>query len=319
MHMRAIVVASLLLSSCYKDKPRTEGPPPGNGAPPAAARIDYSATIADPLGFLPLDSELVIGVDVDQLKKSMFWPPVAAKISQAGGSSFTSFKAICGFDPMQTVRAMSLGIKNIGQKTPDGVLVVHGLDRAALMACMEKGAKSGGKIAIENGIVVITSDDGSAVAFAFVDASTVVGVIGATASAGQLKAVLAAGSPLRGSAAFGELVGKTNLEASGWMVMNGNASVFDQMAGAVGSRPKAAFGSVSVISGVSMDLHLRLDTAAQAQQLSTMANNQAGMARAMFTRLDITTDAADVVVQLAMTDQQLSNLLQMAGVSLAAP
>ncbi len=318
MHLRAFALASLLLASCYKDKPRTEGPP-GNGAPPVAARVDYSATIADPLGFLPLDSELVLGVDVDQVKKSMFWPPLAAKITQAGGSSFTTFKAICGFDPMQTVRAMSLGIKNIGQKTPDGVMVVHGLDRAALMGCMEKGAKQGGKITIENGIVTVTSDDNSAVAFAFVDASTVVGVIGPTASAGQLKAVLASGVPLRGSPAFADLLAKTNLEASGWMVMNGNSSVFDQMASAVGSRPKAAFGSVSVLSGVAMDLHLRLDSAAQAQQLSTMANNQAGMARSMFTKLDITTDAADVVVQLAMTDQQVSQILQLAGVSLAAP
>lgn len=318
MHTRVLLAASLLLASCHDDKSRSTNPPT-NGVPPAAARVDYSATIADPLGFLPLDSELVLGVDVDQVRKSMFWPPVAAKISQAGGSSFTTFKQACGFDPMQTVHGMSLGIKNVGQKTPDGVMVVRGLDRPALMGCMEKGVQAGGKIAIDKGIVTITSDDGSAVAFAFVDASTVVGVIGPTASGAQLKAVLASGSPLRGSPAFADLVAKTNLEASGWMVMNGNSSIFDQMAGAVGSRPKAAFGSVSVLSGVTMDMHLRLDTPAQAQQLSSMANNQAGMARSMFTKLDITTDAADVVVALAMTDQQLTNILQMAGVSLATP
>jgi len=318
MNSRALVVASLLLTSCYKDKPRTEVPP-SNGVPPATARVDYSATIADPLGFLPVDSELVLGVDVDQVKKSMFWPPLAARISQAGGPALTTFQQVCGFDPMQTIRAMSLGIKNLGQKTPDGVLVVHGVDRGALMACMEKGAQSGGKTQIENGLVTVRSDDGSTVAFAFVDASTIVGVVGPSASAAQLKAVLAAGSPLRSSPAFAELVAKTNLEASGWMVMNGSSSVFDQMAQAVGSRPKAAFGSVSVLSGVAMDLHLRLDTPAQAQQLSTMANQQAGMARSMFTRLDITTENADVVVALAMTDQQLTSILQMAGVSLATP
>ena len=319
MNPRAFVVASLLLAACYKDKPRTEGPP-SNGGAQVAARVDYSATIADPLGFLPVDSEVVIGVDVDQVKKSMFWPPVAARISQAGGSAFTNFKQVCGFDPMETVRAMSLGMKNIGKPTPpEGVLVVHGIDRSALMTCMDKGMKAGGKVQIENDIVTVRSDDGSAVAFAFVDASTVVGVIGPSASSAQLKAVLAAGAPLRSSPAFADLVAKTNLEASGWIVMNGNASVFDQMAQAVGSRPKAAFGSVSVLSGVVMDLHLRLDSPAQAQQLSTMANGQAGMARAMFTKLDITTENADVVVALSMTDQQLTNILQMAGVSLAAP
>lgn len=336
MAQRALLVGLLMVASCYKGGSSGgsgTAPPPANNNPAAIRGVDYSATIADPLGFLPVDSEIVLGLDVDQLRKSTFWPPIAAKLSTAGGSELDTFKQICNVDPMASVHSITLGIKNVKQTTPDGVMVVSGLDRAALMACMEKAAKTAdSRTSIQNGIVVITgakstggtglgatAANDSTVAFAFVDASTVVGVIGPTASRTQLQAVLAAGTPLRSSPAFNALIKLTNLEASLWTMMNGNSSVFDQAAGMLGSRPKAAFGSVNVTSGVAMDMRLRLEDAARATQLQQMISGQVGMARAMFTKLDVTTDDADLVISVSMTDAQITQILQLAGVSLNGP
>jgi hypothetical protein len=333
MVKRALLVGSLLLTtSCYKDKgsSTTAPPPPSNTVAQPRVTVDYSRTIADPLGFLPIDSEIVLGLDVEQLRKSPFWVPAAAKLSTAGGNDLAAFKMACGTDPMATVRSITMGIKNLSA-TPDGVMVVSGLDRAALMACMEKAPKT--TTTIQNGIVVITSTSApgagglgapaggaqSTVAFAFVDASTVVGVMGPSASREHLRAVLAAGAPLRSSPAFTEIVKHTDLAASGWMMLNGSSKVFDQAAGALGTRPKAAFGSINVTNGVSMDMRLRLEDAAHATQLAPMIGGQVGMARAMFTKLDITTDDVDLVMSLAMTDAQLTQLLQLAGVTLNGP
>ncbi|MBA3463951.1 MAG: hypothetical protein H0T46_28600 [Deltaproteobacteria bacterium] len=335
MAQRALLLGILFAASCYKDGGSGGGttPPPANNNPAAVRGVDYSATIADPLGFLPVDSEIVLGLDVDQLRKSTFWPPIAAKLSSAGGSGLDTFKQVCNVDPMTSVRSVTLGVKNVKQSTPDGVMVVSGLDRVALMACMEKATKTAdSRTSIQNGIVVIagakstggtglgaTAAGDGTVAFAFVDASTLVGVIGPTASRTQLQTVLAAGTPLRSSPAFSALIKLTNLEASLWTMMNGNSSVFDQAAGMLGSRPKAAFGSVNVTAGMSLDMRLRLDDAGRATQLQQMINGQVGMARAMFTKLDVTTDGADLVVSASMTDAQITQVLQLAGVSLNGP
>jgi len=334
MAQRALLVGSLLLATaCYKggsSSTTTTTPPPAN-ALAVKAGVDYSKTIADPLGFLPIDSEIVLGLDVDQLRKSSFWVPASAKLAAAGGGELAAFKTACGVDPMTTVHSITMGIRNI-DATPDGVMVIAGLDRGALMSCMAKAPKN--TTTIQDGIVVITgSKPGSGtgglggagggteqtVAFAFVDASTVVGVMGPSASREHLQAVLAAGSPLRGSQAFNDILKHTDLEASLWMMLNGNSKVFDQAAGALGSRPKAAFGSMNVTSGVSLDMRLRLQDAAHATQIQQMINGQLGMARAMFTKLDVTTDDVDLVISLAMTDAQITQILQLAGVSLNGP
>ena len=320
MVKRALLVGMLLLASCFKGGGgATTAPPPKNTA--VAKGPDFSATIADPVGFLPMDSEIVLGLDVDQVRRSPLWPQLEARVTTAGGAGLTAFKAICGFDPMTTVHGIMMGIKNLKQQTPDGVIVVRGLDRPRLMGCMTKAQQNPDhSVVIEDGIVVIAGkSDPTTVAFAFVDASTVVGVIGPTASKGQLKSVLTSGAPLRSSPAFGSLLDLTDLRASLWGVLNGASSVFDQASGMIGMRPKAVFGSVTLANGLGMKMHLRLETATQASQIQTMIGGQIGMARAMFDKLDVTTEDADLVIALAMTDAQLSSMMQLLGAQLGGP
>jgi len=67
MRHRSLLAGMLVLGACFSSK--GSGTAPGS-TPPATAATDYTATIADPLGFLPLESELVLGVDGDQIRKS---------------------------------------------------------------------------------------------------------------------------------------------------------------------------------------------------------------------------------------------------------
>lgn len=314
MIQRALLVGSLLLGACSSTPGQTT--PPGNTAPPKAP--DYTATIADPLGFLPLDAELVLGLDVDTLRNSPLWPPLASRITSAAGPQLAAFQQMCGFDPMATVHRMRVGLKNLKAEKPEGVIVITGLDRPQLMGCLTKA--SNGSALIEGDFVTFdAAKTGTQAAFAFVDASTIVVSLGPTANKDQLKSVLASGAPLRTSPAFTELLAKTDVEASLWGMMNNNSSIFDQLAAGIGTKPKAMFGSVKLGGGMTMNMHVRLDTPAAATQLATMANNQVGMARGFVTKLDITTEASDVVIAVGMDDQQLNALLAMIAPQLGNP
>ncbi len=314
MIQRALLVGSLILGAC-SSTPSGSTTPPGNTAPAKAP--DYAATIADPLGFLPADAEIVMGLDVDSVRTSALWPHLSAKITASAGSQLAAFQQQCGFDPMSTVHRIRLGIKNLKADKPEGVLVISGLDRPQLMGCLVKG----GTALIEGDFVTFEAakNNGTQAAMAFVDASTVVVSLGPTANKAQVKTVLASGAPLRSSAAFTALFGKTDVEASLWGVMNSNSSMFDQLAAGIGTRPQAVFGSVRLNPGMTVNMHMRLDTPAAATQLAGMANSQLGMARGFVTKLDVTTEASDVVVAVAMDDQQLNALIMMVAGQLGNP
>ena len=49
------------------------------------------------------------------------------------------FKADCGFDPIESIKSIAIGMKNIGGGgEPDGAVVIHGPDKAKVMACVDK-------------------------------------------------------------------------------------------------------------------------------------------------------------------------------------
>lgn len=309
MSYRPILVGVFLLAACFKSG-SGGGSTPSNKTGPAG--VDYSATIADPIGFLPIDSEVVLSLDAEQLRRSAVWPMLETKLLAAAGNDLMMFKTVCGFDPVTSISGITIGIKNLKQETPDGVLVVTGLDRTRLTACMDKARQSGDKAVTvaADGTVTIAAEgaNDSPVVFGFVDASTVVAMIGPATSTPAFKAVLKAGSPLRTSAAFGELIGRVNLEAALWTVINGNSSVFEQAA-SLGMKPKAIVGSVLLANGLDATVRIRLATPQEAQQVTTMAQGQLGMATNFFEKLEVTADGSDVAVVGVMTDAQLQSML----------
>jgi len=322
MRHRLLLAGVLLVTACFKSGGSGGG---GGETPSNQARgtgADYSATIADPLGFLPIDSEVVVSLDAEQLRRSPVWSVIEPKLLVAAGSDLQMFKTVCGIDPVTSIHGITIGIKNLKQETPDGVLVVTGLDRARMTACMDKARKQGDQAVqvAKDGTVTIAAESktDSPVVFAFVDASTVVAMIGPATSSAAFAKVLASGTPLRKSPAFGELIARVDLEAALWTVLNGNSSVFEQVA-ALGMKPKALLGSVHLATGLDAAMRIRLGTPAEAQQITTMAQGQLGMAAGFFDKLEVTADGSDVAIVAVMTDAQLQNMLSLMTGMLGGP
>ncbi|MDB4960335.1 MAG: hypothetical protein JWP01_334 [Myxococcales bacterium] len=327
------LVAALALGisagACKKDEKKTDPTaatpgsaagktaevPVDNAKPTVAGAVLGQNPNASDLALLPVDSEVVLGLNFAQLQKSALWkkfvepqmmkPETAAKMAE--------FKAKCGFDPMAAIQSVSMGLKGVGGEKPDGVIVVHGPEKDKVMGCLDKvkdeAAKEGSTITKDGDVVTVVSKDGDNFAFTYVSPTTLVGVVGANANTAGVKAAAAGTSALKTSQAFTEMYSKINTQDSLWMLMNGNSKAFDKAA-ALGFKPKAVFGSVNVTDGLTVDMRIRLDTPDQAAQIANMANSQVAQFKPMVDKLLIVNEGADVKFNVALSTQKLEALIQ---------
>ena len=313
-----LLIAFCLLGACYHDAGGGAARPPDNTAGARSSRgLDVSATIADPLGFLPIDSEVVVSLDADQLRGSELWRQFEPSLLAKAGSDLARFKALCGFDPITSIRGLTVGMKHVGQVNPDGVFVVHGVDRARMLACVGKVSSSEPGVTVDNGVVTAhaSKDDPNVVVFQFVDASTAVCLVGPSATKELLARVVRGGAPLRGSPSFLAMLSLIDTQAALWGLVNGNSHVFDKTAG-MGVKPKAVFGFLGLSDGLAMTLRMRLETAQEATSFVTLAQGQLGAAKMFFDKLEVTADDTDVVVGVGMTPAQVQMLAGLLGGSL---
>jgi len=285
----------------------------------AAAGGAATAAAGDDLGLLPVDSEMVMGLNFASLQKSPLWKKFVEPqlLKDDAQKKLTEFKDKCGFDPMSAVTSISLGMKGVGADKPDGVIVVHGPDKGKVLACIDKmkdeAAKEGTTITNDNGVVTIKpKDNGDAMSFTYVNDSTLVGVIGPSSSPAAVLAAAKGGSALKTSPAFVEMYGKIKTGDSLWMLMNGNSKAFDQAA-SMGFKPKAVFGSVNVSDGLAVDLRVRLESPDQATQIAGMAKGQVGQFAKMVDTLDIAAEASDVKVVVVVSAAKLETLISQFG------
>ncbi|MBS1122386.1 MAG: hypothetical protein H6Q90_4614 [Deltaproteobacteria bacterium] len=297
-------------------KATAEKPAPPAGVP-STSKVSPTAT-GDDLSLLPVDSEVVMGLNFSQLQQSQLFKQFVEPLMMKGDfqTKLNEFKTQCGFDPLQAVKTVSIGMKGIGATKPDGVIVVHGAEKAKVMDCFEKmkaEAKKDAEVTRDGDIIIIKSNKGGdTVAFQFVNDTTALMVMGANATKDGIKAAAAGTSTLKSSAAFVEMYSKINIQDSMWLLMNGNSKAFDKAA-AMGFKPKAVFGSLNVTDGLTLDLRMRLDSADQATQIAQMGKSQAAGAASMFDKLDIVSDGADVKVSIALSNAKLQSLIKQFG------
>lgn len=281
---------------------------------------------ADDLSLLPVDSEVVGGLDFAQLQTSVLWKQYVSPLLASGDvqAQIAEFKATCNVDPMQVVTRLSFGIKGLQQPAPDGVIVAHGVPKAKLVACFASFTKAKGKtklgddVTVDGDVLISKAKDGRNVAFSFVDDATALIVIGKQATKAGIKEIAKGKSALKTSAAFVELYKKTNTADTLWMLMNGNSSAFAQLA-AMGIKPKAVFGSISVAHDVQLDFRMRLASKDQAKALSDGVQPQVAQMGAMFDKLVISNDDTDIRVQLSISDAKLKVLMKQFAPMLAKP
>ena len=323
-----VVVAALALgvAGCKKnDEKKTDQPTTGDkiteslktdkalGAP--VSSVNGSS---DDLSLLPVDSEMVLGLNFAQLQQSALWKQYSPKLMEKMAGGLAEFKAACGFDPLDALKSMSMGMKGLGGQKPDGAVVIHGPDKAKVLACLEKAkteaAKKGTEITVDGDVFLVKDKSGDTSAFTFVNGNTLLGTMG---SAGTKDGVLAAAkgtSALKTSQTFVEMYSKINTNESLWILMNGNSPVFSKM-GSMGVKPKAIFGSINLTDGLTVDMRMRLATADEATSFVNMMKPQMTnpQVKSMVDKLDVGTEGTDVKVSVGMSSQKLQALIGMVG------
>ncbi|HEX5063596.1 MAG TPA: hypothetical protein VFV99_29665 [Kofleriaceae bacterium] len=320
----AVVALGLGAGACKK-KEEAKGGAPADKTTEKGGEITKAAPSggviagADDLSLLPADSEIVMGLNFAQLQQSALWKQFAPKLMEKAASGLAEFKAACGFDPIEQIKSVSLGMKGVdGGKTPEGAVVIHGLDKGKSMACIDKAkaeaAKKGSDITVDGEVFTVKDKNGQLTAWTFVGGDTLLGVLGPSASKDTVLAAAKGGSALKTSQTFVDMYSKINTKESLWLLINGNAP-FMAKAASAGVKPKAVFGSVNVTDGLTVDLRIRLATPDEATNLVKMMQGQTNnpQVKQMFDKFDVTADGADAKIAIAMSNQKLQQLIGMIG------
>jgi hypothetical protein len=331
--MRAtFFAAALVAAACHSTPPaRTPATASGTLSNHTAAAPRHATS---DLALLPVDSDMVVGVNFAQLQHSQLWQQfVAPKLAAIPG--LDKFRDLCGFDPLQSLQTLAVGMRmGADGDDPTGTVVVHGYSRKQALGCFDKNGiseaeKDGSKVAIDGDVVMITDKSGKQLGFTFVDDTTAIAVIGpdAATKASIERVASGEGQGLDTSPSFQDLYGKVNTHDSIWMLINAQTPAF-QKASAMGVHMKAVFGSINVTDGLTVDLHMRVGSPDEATSFVSMAKGQLASSpqiQQFVDKLDITSTAADVNVAVAMGEQKLMTIAGLlggmfgGGASMAAP
>jgi len=321
--MRAHALSVLLvtaLPACYSgSEPRTVATP-GLSNRATTVPSHYSATIADPLGFLPIDAELVVGLDVRQIRGSGLWQRYLVPRLGKYSGGLEQFKRACKIDPIAAITHITLAGRSLDGGHPDVVMVIHGLSRTRFMDCARRDiAVVNQRAHLVGDVIEIAAkpDEVDREAMQFVGPETAVMIAGPTADKQRLANVLASGSPLRGSPGFAPLFERVAIDESMWLILNGNTKALSGAA-SLGFRPRALYGSIALGDGVAITLRVRLDQPADAARLVTAAQSGLATVKPMVDDLAITADDSEAVFAVTISDAKLQALLGTLG-SLTTP
>ena len=315
----ALLALGLGVSACKKndDKAAPAGDKVTDKVAGAAAGAAEKAGATDDLSLLPADSEGVFSINFGQVQQSALWkqyvaPKLASATTPASRSSRPSVATIQSSRSSRSLRHE----EGLGGTSPTGVVVVRGLDKTKSMTCFDKDVadaeKDGSKVVIDGDVALITDKSGKQFGFTFVNDSTAVAVIGPDgATKDGVKKVASGGGALKTSPAFVDMYSKIKTGDSLWLVINGSA-----LAGApLPVKLKAAFGSINVTDGLTLDVRVRTATADEATSLQTLVKGQTNnpQVKEFFDKLEVGTDGTDLTVSVGMSAEKLKMLAGLAG------
>lgn len=300
-----LVLGLGLVAGCKKDDAGGAGGKSGDSTSASSA--------GDDLSLLPADSEVVVGVNLKQLQQAPLWKSMVEPKLMTGETlrRINEFKTKCNFDPMTAIGSVVVGVKNTQGDKPDGVAVIHGIDKAKAMDCLDKSkdeiAKDGTEVTKDGDVVLFKGKTGETAALSFLNGDTAVAVFGANGNAAGVKAVASGGSGLKNSASFLEMYKKIKTGESVWLMASGKT--LEKVPGGA----TAAYGSINVTDGLSLDLRLRFATPDAATQAVTMANAQAKQAAKYVDKAEFTGEGNELHGAVVVSAQKLAELGPMLG------
>jgi hypothetical protein len=309
-----IGLALPLASACKKDDKKSDTAA-GVKSDKTGGPAEKAAAKTDDLSLLPVDSEIVVGINFAQVQASPLWKQFIEPKIMTGEvtGKMAEFKAKCGFDPMGAIKSISAGIKPTGNNA-EGRVVIHGIDKGKAWACMdankEEMVKDGTEYTREGDVGLMKNKNGGTFGFTFLDDSTLLGVFGEVVNADTVKGAAAGGSALKSSAAFVDMYSKVNTGDSLWFLVNGKVLDRGQQ---LGVKAKAVFGSINVTDGLATDIRVRAESPDAAAGLATLLKSQGQQVGKMVDKLDVGSDGAEVKVSVVMSKQKLDALITQFG------
>ncbi|NVB77477.1 MAG: RNA polymerase sigma factor [Kofleriaceae bacterium] len=291
--------------------------------PSAAPRAIASRSVAEAdLALLPADSDAVIGLNFAQLRQSQIWRTyVAPTLVHADG--FREFETLCGFNPVESLGSVSLGVKSLGGDDQSAVVIMHGFDRAKARSCFDsKGIaaveKEGAKVTVD-GDVVLIGGKGHAdlVAFTFIDNTTALVVMGPDAATKENVERIAAGNGgVQNSTKFSEALQVVNTDDSLWVMIADTSQIVTAVnAEHVSTKLGTMYMSLNVTDSLALDAGVRLGSPEAVAKLVAEIQKKMGedelakLVLRYFDQLDVMADGTDLIISMSVGGSQLTPLL----------
>ena len=288
--MRAprVALVACLLASCYRD------------ADSGLSNHGGGSSSGDELAYLPVDSEMVFGLDVARMRSSPLWARFEPRIAAEAKSDLDMIRTTCGFDPTQTVKHVSLGFSSKDDELA-GVVVIRGIVAAHMLDCLASEFGKGGDAITDRGVVIVDPKSHKASAWTIVGNDTVVAQIGPGVNHDSLMAIVASGTPLRSSPIFMSMYEHLEHGASAWGVVNGASHAIDFFEDV---RPRTIDGTIVEGDGMRIAVRFKMATPANAQTLSDMVAKDLSSAP-FLTRHDASVTGSTLKVDITLTGDQL--------------
>jgi len=278
----------------------------GSSAPPVgpsnkAKAPSYEAALEDTLGFLPADSEIVVGIDGSQIRSTAVWAQFSGKVEKILADELADVRNACGFDPLQTVDRVSLGLRAEEPGRFTGVVVVRGVG-AGTMGCIRTRMGKGGEVTDDRGIAIM-EHHGEQSGWTMIG-STLIAQFAPHVSYDTMQAVLASGSPLRTSRVFMGLYSQLPHGASVWGVINGKTRLFDELDSS-GMRPVTALGTVTMSDRIVIAGRAVFRDDATAGKVDALMKQSLAQLSKFTEHAESRQEGASVIVGMSISEAQL--------------
>lgn len=307
-----LFVCSVVLGACggKKEEGKAGGASGGGGA---------SAASNKDLDVIPAESEVVFGVDLAGAQKSAMFREYALPMLTRSADAqkvITTLKTKCDIDPLAAATSLTAGGKDIDSRNPDTVAVLHGIDKARAMPCLDKVkddlAAERIEVTKDGDVVVLKSPEGD-LAFTFTGDTTAVIVAGPRANKERVLEVAQGKSPLKSSREFSDMYGRLQTGHTVWFLVNGQTPVVAKLLDQINIKSKAIFGTVNLTDKLESNTRVRVEGEEQAQKLAELIKSASSYVGKMAEKFEVETDGADARATVVFTPKQLKNLLAVAG------
>lgn len=278
-------------------------------------------TSVEDLALLPADSELVIGVDLARVQRSVLWQQLVAP-ALANAPGLRDFETECGFDPLAALASITIGLKGAAGEHKDlsGAIVIHGFAKAKAFACIAKRhaeRQPDAQVQIDGDVMLISRDNAPHAALTFIDDSTALVVLGSDSTKDGIARIAARrGGPAAG---YSDMIHEINTDDAVWLaVADGSPMLAEanrKLAAHTAIQLHGLYGSIDFTDGLVINAGARTGSPELVAKLVSDLQHHLdelaahGEIAQRFEQLDINADGGDVILSLAMNTSQLLGLV----------